>query len=95
MAIKEGWTGRIYEDFEVGDICKHPLGRTVLAADNVWFTLITQNTNPIHFDQHYAAKTEFKRILVNVRDGQLDGDLVDRESAMRFVKDHPIGERRT
>jgi len=65
MAIKEGWTGRVYEDFEVGDIYKHPLGRTVLAADNVWFTLMTQNTNPIHFDQHYAAKTEFKRTLVN------------------------------
>lgn len=65
MGIKEGWTGRVYEDFEAGDIYKHPLGRTVLAADNVWFTLMTQNTNPIHFDQHYAAKTEFKRILVN------------------------------
>ncbi len=65
MGIKEGWTGRVYEDFELGDIYKHPLGRTVLAADNVWFTLMTQNTNPIHFDQHYAAKTEFKRTLVN------------------------------
>ena len=65
MAIKEGWRGRVYEDFEVGDIYEHPLGRTILAADNVWFTLMTQNTNPIHFDQHYAAKTEFKRTLVN------------------------------
>ena len=65
MGIKEGWTGRVYEDFEVGDIYNHPLGRTVLAADNVWFTLMTQNTNPIHFDQNYAAKTEFKRTLVN------------------------------
>ena len=49
MPIKEGWTGRVYEDFEVGDIYRHPLGRTVLATDNVWFTLLTQNTNPIHF----------------------------------------------
>lgn len=65
MAIKEGWKGRVYEDFEVGDVYVHPLGRTILAADNVWFTLMTQNTNPIHFDQHYAAKTEFKRTLVN------------------------------
>jgi itaconyl-CoA hydratase len=65
MAIKEGWTGRVYEDFEVGDVYMHPLGRTVLAADNVWFTMMTQNTNPIHFDQNYASKTEFKRILVN------------------------------
>ena len=65
MAIKEGWTGRVYEDFEVGDIYPHPLGRTVIAADNIWFTLLTQNTNPIHFDQRYAAQTEFKRPLMN------------------------------
>ena len=50
MAIKQGWTGRVFEDFEVGDIYEHPLGRTVLAADNIWFTLLTQNTNPIHFE---------------------------------------------
>jgi acyl dehydratase len=65
VAIKEGWTGRVYEDFEVGDTYVHPLGRTVLAADNIWFTLLTQNTNPIHFDRAYAAKTEFGRPLVD------------------------------
>ena len=65
MAIKEGLKGRVFEDFEVGDIYQHPLGRTVLAADNVWFTLMTQNTNPIHFDHAYAAKTEFGKPLVN------------------------------
>lgn len=65
MTIKQGWTGRVYEDFEVGDIYQHPLGRTVLAADNVWFTLLTQNTNPIHFDHAYASKTEFGKPLVN------------------------------
>src|SRR6185295_208390 len=65
MAIKEGWTGRVYEDFEPGDIYPHPLGRTVTTADNIWFTMMTQNTNPIHFDHAYAAKTEFKRPLVN------------------------------
>lgn len=65
MAVKEGWTGRVYEDFEVGDVFPHPLGRTVLAADNIWFTLLTQNTNPIHFDHVYAAGTEFGRPLVN------------------------------
>ena len=46
MAIKEGWTGRVFEDFKVGDVYRHPLGRTVLATDNIWFTLLTQNTNP-------------------------------------------------
>ena len=65
MTIKPSWTGRVYEDFEVGDIYQHPLGRTVLAADNIWFTLLTQNTNPIHFDHAYAAKTEFGKPLVN------------------------------
>jgi acyl dehydratase len=65
MTIKQGWTGRVFEDFAVGDEYRHPLGRTVLAADNVWFTCLTMNTNPIHFDAEYAAKTEFKRPLVN------------------------------
>ena len=65
MAVKQGWTGRVYEDFEVGDIYQHPLGRTVLTVDNSWFTLLTQNTNPIHFDHHYAAQTEFGRPLVD------------------------------
>src|ERR1041384_1574851 len=65
MAVKEGWTGRVYEDFEVGDIYQHPLGRTVLPVDNTWFTLLTCNTNPIHFDRHYSAQTEFGEPLVN------------------------------
>src|ERR1700689_1128110 len=65
MAIKDGWTGRVFEDFAVGAIYPHALGRTVLATDNIWFTLLTMNTNPIHFDQAYAAKTEFGRALVD------------------------------
>ena len=65
MAIKQGWTGRVYEDFEVGDIYQHPLGRTVLPVDNSWFTLLTQNVNPIHFDAHYASQTEFGKPLVD------------------------------
>ena len=65
MAVKKGWTGRLYEDFEVGDVYEHPLGRTILAADNAWFTLLTMNTDPIHFDQNYASKTEFGKLLVN------------------------------
>jgi acyl dehydratase len=46
-------------------VYEHPLGRTLLAADNVWFTCLTMNTNPIHFDAHYAAKTEFGKPLMN------------------------------
>ncbi|MCR8869809.1 MaoC family dehydratase [Peribacillus frigoritolerans] len=65
MQIKSGWKGRFYEDFELGDIYPHPLGRTVTQVDNIWFTLLTQNTNPIHFDEFYSAQTEFGRPLVD------------------------------
>ena len=65
MVAKAGWTGRVFEDFEVGDVYEHPLGRTILAADNTWFTLLTMNTNPVHFDAAYAARTEFGKPLVN------------------------------
>jgi itaconyl-CoA hydratase len=65
MAIKQGWTGRIFEDFTVGDVYEHPLGRTLLAADNVWFSCLTMNTNPIHFDAEYASRTEFGKPLMN------------------------------
>jgi itaconyl-CoA hydratase len=57
--------GRHYEDFTVGDVYEHPLGRTILDADNIWFTCLTMNTNPIHFDVEYASKTEFGKPLVN------------------------------
>lgn len=62
---KPGWAGRFYEDFAIGDIYKHGLGRTVTATDNSWFTLLTQNTAPLHFDVNYASHTAFKRPLVN------------------------------
>ena len=54
-----------YEELEVGSIHRSRFGRTVLEADNVWFTLLTLNTNPIHFDSEYAATTEWKRPLVD------------------------------
>jgi itaconyl-CoA hydratase len=56
---------RSYEDFEVGEVIRHPLGRTVTATDNTWFTLLTVNANPIHFDRHYSAQTEFGQPLMN------------------------------
>jgi acyl dehydratase len=65
MTIKPGWKGRVFEDFEVGDIFEHPLGRTITQADNIWFTLLTVNNNPIHFDAAYASRTEFKQPLVD------------------------------
>lgn len=63
--LVQGWNGRSFEDFAVGDTYEHPLGRTITATDNAWFTLLTLNTNSIHFDAHYAAQTEFGRPLVN------------------------------
>ena len=57
--------GRTYEDFIVGHIYEHRPGRTITEADNVWFTLLTMNQHPLHFDTAYAAETEFKKPLVN------------------------------
>jgi acyl dehydratase len=64
MALKQGWTGRFFDDFEIGDVYRHPLGRTVSEADNTWFTLLTMNTNQMHFNVEYAARSEFGRPLV-------------------------------
>lgn len=65
MNIQKGWTGRYYDDFNIGDVYPHPLGRTVTKTDNIYMTLLTQNTNPIHFDDYYAAQTEFGKPLVD------------------------------
>ena len=56
--------GRYYEDFVVGHIYEHRPGRTISEADNTWFTLLTMNTHPLHFDHEFAAKTEFGKPLV-------------------------------
>lgn len=63
--VVEGWTGRVYEDFMVGDIYEHPFGKTVTDADNQMFTLLTQNVAKTHIDHNFAASTEFGRPLVN------------------------------
>ena len=57
--------GRYYEEFEVGDVYEHRPGRTITESDNTWFTLLTMNPHPLHFDAVYAAKTEFRRPIVN------------------------------
>ena len=63
--LVSGWQGRFYEDFAVGDVYKHPYGRTVTETDNVWFTNVTMNLNPMHFNEAYAAETEFGERLVD------------------------------
>jgi acyl dehydratase len=57
--------GRYYEDFYVGDVYEHRPGRTISEADNTWFTLLTMNTHPLHFDAEYGAKSEFGQCIVN------------------------------
>lgn len=57
--------GRYLEDFKVGDVYEHRPGRTISEADNSWFTLLTMNQHPLHFDVEYAAKSEFGKPLVN------------------------------
>ncbi len=57
--------GRYFEDFVVGDVYEHRPGRTISETDNTWFTLLTMNKHPLHFDSAYAAKSEFKQPLVN------------------------------
>ena len=56
---------RSFAEMAVGDVYLSRHGRTVLEADNVWFTLLTMNTNPIHFDAEYAASTEWGKPLVD------------------------------
>jgi len=57
--------GRYFEEFEVGDVYEHRPGRTISETDNTWFTLLTNNTNQVHFNSEFAAATEFGRPLIN------------------------------
>jgi itaconyl-CoA hydratase len=65
MGVVEGWQGRFYEDFEVGDVYRSSLGRTITATDNIWFTNLTMNTNQAHFNDPYSEATPFGQALVN------------------------------
>ena len=56
--------GRYFEDFEIGATYEHRPGRTLSEADNTWFTLLTMNTHPIHFDAEYAKHSEYGRPVV-------------------------------
>jgi acyl dehydratase len=65
MTVHNQVVGNFFEDFHIGDVYLHKPARTISTADNIWFTLLTQNTAPLHFDHVYAAKTVFGRPLVN------------------------------
>jgi itaconyl-CoA hydratase len=58
-------SGLYHEDFEIGDVFEHRPGRTITDVDNIWMTLLTMNVQPVHFDAAYAAKTEWKKMLVD------------------------------
>jgi itaconyl-CoA hydratase len=64
MSIEAGWQGRFFEDFETGAVYQHPLGRTITETDNTWFTLMTMNTNQLHFNAQYAERSDFGQPLV-------------------------------
>ena len=59
------WRGRFFEDFDVGDVYRSRLGRTITETDNIWFTCLTMNTNQMHFNTPYSERTRFKQQLVN------------------------------
>jgi itaconyl-CoA hydratase len=61
----EGWVDRYFEDFQVGDVYRHAVGRTISEADNTWFTLLTVNTQQLHFNKEVGQDSEFGRMLVN------------------------------
>ncbi len=56
MAVHEAVLGKFFEDFVVGDVYQHPFGRTISETDNTWFTLLTCNTNQMHFNAHLSQQ---------------------------------------
>ena len=65
IAAPKVWSGRLYEDFDVGDVYRSRLGRTITDTDNVWFTCLTMNTNQVHFNVPFSERTRFGQPLVN------------------------------
>lgn len=64
MPMPHVW-GRYFDDYTVGEVIEHWPGRTIREADDTWFTLLTMNTNPIHFDDHFASQSQHGKCLVN------------------------------
>jgi acyl dehydratase len=58
-------SGLYLEDFEVGRTFEHAIRRTVTETDNLLFSCLTHNPQPLHIDHHFAAQTEWGRPLVN------------------------------
>lgn len=58
-------TGKYYNDLTVGQKIKHSNGRTVTEMDNVMFSMLTMNTQPLHSNEDFASKTQFGQRIVN------------------------------
>ena len=58
-------TGRYYDEWQIGDRIEHPIRRTVTETDNLLFSTMTHNPQPLHIDAEAAKKPEFGQILVN------------------------------
>ncbi len=58
-------SGRWFEELEVGTTVQHSVTRTITESDNVLFTCLTMNPQPLHLDAEFASKTQFGRPLVN------------------------------
>ncbi|MBO6726278.1 MAG: MaoC family dehydratase [Rhizobiaceae bacterium] len=57
--------GLYLEEFEVGQVIRHSVTRTVTESDNVLFSVMTMNTQQLHIDFDYASKSEWGKPLVN------------------------------
>ena len=58
-------TGKYFDELEVGMVFAHANGRTVTEMDNVLFSALTMNTQPLHVNEDFASRTEFGQRLVN------------------------------
>lgn len=65
MTVHEAQIGRYYEDFAVGDVFKHPFGRTIGESDNTWFTRLTSNTNQSHLNADFAGRSPTGKVIVS------------------------------
>src|SRR3974377_2279933 len=57
--------GVYFEGFAAGQFFEHPISRTVTEMDNVLFSTLTMNPQPLHLDEEFAKRTEFGQRLVN------------------------------
>ncbi|KAF0971206.1 MULTISPECIES: MaoC family dehydratase [Gordonia] len=67
MTTHPATLGRFFEDYVVGDVYQHPMGRTITDTDNAWITCLSMNTNQNHFNEHLARTNPITdgKVIVN------------------------------